>query len=86
MAHDNEVDEVNFRYRDTGFVSIEVSRYFEDDITVRAGGAWPTGDISPDWLAAAGRRGYDRNSTREDSHMESLFQKMMMQLSELGMK
>jgi len=39
MAHDNEVDEVNFRYRDTGFVSIEVSRYFEDDITVRAGGA-----------------------------------------------
>jgi len=58
---------------------MEVPHYtLGDDITVRAGGAGSTGDISPDWRAAAGRRPSDS----PDSHMEYLFQKIM-QLSEL---
>ena len=81
MAPDNELDEVTFRHRDTDFDTLKAPLYnLGDDVTVRAGGAGPTGDISPDWPAAAGRRPSDS----PDSHMEYLFQKMMMQLSEFG--
>ena len=72
MAPDKELDEVTLRHRDTGFDTMEVPLYtLGDDITVRAGGAGPTSDISPDWRAAAGRRPSDSR----DSHMEYHFRK-----------
>ena len=81
MAPDNEPDEVTFRHRDTDFDTWKAPLYnLGDDVTVRAGGAGPTGDISPDWRAAAGRR----LSDSPDSNMEYLFHKMMTQLSEFG--
>jgi len=81
MAPDTEPDEVTFRHRDTDFDTLRAPLYnLGDDVTVRAGGAGPTGDISPVWPAAAGRRPSDS----PDSNMEYLFHKMMTQLSDLG--
>ena len=83
MAPDNELDEVTFRHRDTDFDTLRAPLYnLGDDVTVRAGGAGPTGDFSPVWPAAAGRRPSDSL----DSNMEYLFHKMMTQLSDLGKK